>query len=66
MEVIVKPFWQDTTFWLAALQAIAGALAVFYTAFPLIGWIAVAKSIVDIIVRAMADPAPIGLVGRYK
>lgn len=56
-----KALIASNTFQLAALQAVAGAIVIFATAYPQLGWIAVAKSIVDIILR-LKTTAPIGSI----
>lgn len=47
----VKSLMQSKTFWLAALQAIAGAFLVFQGAYPSVGWLVLAKSVVDVTLR---------------
>ena len=39
------------TFWLAVIQAAAGVVMIFSGAYPEVGWIAVAKSVVDVLLR---------------
>ena len=47
----MKSLFVSKTFWLAILQAVAGALVIFATTYPTLGWIVIAKSIVDIALR---------------
>ena len=49
----MKSLFQSRTFWLAVLQAVAGIVVVFSTAYPTVGGLLVAKSIVDIILRVV-------------
>jgi len=49
-----KSLLQSKTFWIATIQAVIGIIAVFTTAYPelqVVGGIAVAKSILDIVLR---------------
>lgn len=46
-----KSIFQSTTFWVAMAQAVAGALVIFQTTYPQLGWLALAKSFVDIALR---------------
>lgn len=59
-----KTLIQSKTFWLAVVQAIAGAAIVFSTAYPQAGWLVIAKSVVDIVLRVLSTPTPI--VGVFK
>jgi hypothetical protein len=63
-EIIQIPFWKSKTFILAFIQAVAGVLLVFNGTYPDIGWIAIAKSIIDMVIRATSQNVPIGLVGK--
>ena len=47
----MKSLFVSKTFWLSILQAVAGALVIFATTYPTLGWIVIAKSIVDIALR---------------
>jgi len=47
----VKSIFASKTFWIAVLQAIAGTFVVFGTAYPTVGWIVIAKSVVDVFIR---------------
>jgi hypothetical protein len=57
----VKALVDSKTFQLAALQAIAGMIVVFSTAYPQLGWIVLAKSVLDVVLR-MYTTQPIGSV----
>jgi hypothetical protein len=46
-----KSIFESKTFWIAVIQASLGALVVFDTNFPGIGWLAIAKSVLDIGLR---------------
>jgi len=46
-----KSILKSKTFWIAVIQAIAGVIAVFATAYPAVGDLLIAKSIIDVIVR---------------
>lgn len=56
-----KALISSKTFQLAALQAIAGAIVIFATAYPEAGWLMLAKSVVDIAIRLYTSQ-PIGRV----
>lgn len=49
--MFMKSLVESKTFWLAAAQALTGILVVFATAYPDAGYLLVAKSIVDIVLR---------------
>lgn len=54
MNYNFKSLIQSKVFWLAILQSVIGAYAVFASSYPeiaTIGWIAMAKSVLDIILR---------------
>jgi hypothetical protein len=53
----MKSIFKSKTFWLAILQAIAGAIVVFGTAYPTVGWFVIAKSLVDITLRYLTNTA---------
>jgi uncharacterized membrane protein len=46
-----KSLFESKTFWLAILQAAVGVLVVFGTSYPTVGWIVMAKSALDVVVR---------------
>ncbi len=52
-----KVWYQSRTFWLAVTQAIAGALTIFASAYPQLGYLLLAKSALDIYLRATTDTA---------
>ena len=47
----MKSIFQSKTFWLATVQALAGVVFVYASAFPEFGWLAIVKSGVDIFLR---------------
>lgn len=49
----MKSIFQSRTFWLAVLQAIVGILVVFMSAYPEVGQLLVAKSVIDVILRVV-------------
>lgn len=49
----MKSLFSTKTFWLAVAQALAGVVVVFATAYPGVGGLLVAKSAVDIFLRAI-------------
>lgn len=53
----MKSIFQSKTFWIAIGQALIGAFVIFHTAYPDVGWLVVAKSLVDISVRYLTDTA---------
>jgi hypothetical protein len=58
----MKSLIESKTFWLAVAQAIGGAVIIFLTEMPdLIGYVPIAKSIVDIVLR-MATTDGIGSI----
>lgn len=50
-----KPWYESKVIWLAVLQMIAGIVVVLITKYPAVGWITVAKSIIDIMIRFATD-----------
>lgn len=56
-----KSLLSSNTFQLACLQAAAGVLLIFGTSYPAVGWIALAKSVVDIVIR-LRTSQPIGSI----
>lgn len=46
-----KALIQSKTFWVAVAQAILGALVVFGSTYPTVGWIVMAKSVLDVVIR---------------
>jgi hypothetical protein len=53
----MKSLFASKTFWVAVIQAVAGAIAIFATAYPAVGWIAIAKSLVDVYIRMQTTQA---------
>ncbi len=47
----MKSLFKSRTFWLAFAQAVAGAVVAFQYAYPEVGALLVAKSLVDIVLR---------------
>lgn len=47
----MKSLMQSKTFWVAVIQAVAGVVVLALTELDLVGYVAVLKSIVDIILR---------------
>lgn len=61
MYVDAKALIASKTFKLAALQAVAGVIVIFATAYPAVGGLVIAKSVIDIILRLYTSQ-PIGSV----
>ncbi len=59
-----KGLLQSRTFWIAALQAAAGVIAVFATAYPAAGWLLIAKSVLDIYLRSTTTQPISGVLPR--
>jgi len=56
MEDNVKRWWWSNTIQLAALQFVTGFVAAFFTEFPPeAGWVIMAKSIIDLLLRAKTN-----------
>ena len=53
----MKSLLQSKTFWVAVLQALAGIVAVFYSSYPAVGELLVAKSALDVILRVVTSTA---------
>jgi hypothetical protein len=47
----MKSIFSSRVFWLAVAQAVAGSLVVFSSAYPDVGALIIAKSVVDIALR---------------
>lgn len=47
----MKSIFASRVFWLAVAQAVAGSLVVFSSAYPDVGALIIAKSIIDIALR---------------
>lgn len=48
-----KTLLESRTFWLAVVQAVSGVVVVFSTAYPAVGGLLFAKSLLDIFLRAV-------------
>jgi hypothetical protein len=62
-----KALIESKTFWLAVLQAVIGAIAVFQAAYPdlnAVGWLVIAKSVLDAFLRAGSSAPISGIVAR--
>lgn len=46
-----KKWFKSRTFWLAVLTISAGIVTVLETNLPLVGWLAIAKGIIDVFMR---------------
>lgn len=51
----MKSIFESKTFWLAVIQALAGIVVVFSTAYPEVGGFLMAKSVIDIILRIVTE-----------
>ena len=51
----MKSLLQSKTFWLATVQALIGMAVVFSTAYPSVGFLVLAKSALDIVLRVMTS-----------
>ena len=49
----VKSLYASKTFWLAAVQALVGVIAVFATAYPDVGALIIVKCLADIYLRTI-------------
>lgn len=50
-----KSWYKSKIIWIAIIQAIIGVVVIFMTQFPEVGAIAIAKSVLDIVVRLITD-----------
>ena len=62
----MKAIFKSKTFWLAVLQATAGAVVVFSTSYPTVGWLMVVKSGIDIIIRLYTTQPLVQLTWQQK
>jgi len=46
-----KSIWLSKTLWIALLQGILGVVVVIGTSAPDLGWLLVAKSVLDMVIR---------------
>jgi len=58
----MKSIFASKTFWLAVLQAAAGIVVVFMGVYPSVGGLIIAKSVLDIVLRAFTYQ-PVNLQG---
>ncbi len=49
----MRTIYHSKTFWVAIVQSLIGAVTIFATAYPTIGVIIIAKSLLDIILRLL-------------
>lgn len=49
----MKSLFKSKTFWIAVLQAVAGIAVVFSSAYPEIGGLILAKSVLDVLLRVV-------------
>lgn len=57
-----KTLLQSKVFWLAIAQIVAAGIAIFATSYPDVGWLLVAKSLVDIYLRTQTTQPISGIV----
>ena len=50
---IMKSIFTSKTFWIAVIQAVIGIVVVFSDAYPAIGGLIIAKSVLDVILRTV-------------
>lgn len=50
-ELPAKPWWKSKTLWVAVIQGIIGILVVLISQHPELGWLMVAKSVLDSFLR---------------
>jgi hypothetical protein len=54
----MKSLLESKTFWIAVIQAVVGGLVIFFTEVPdLVGYVAIVKSIGDILLRMVTTEA---------
>ncbi len=61
---MAKNIWQSKTVWIAILQGVAGVVATIYAVDPAvatIGWMAVVKSVLDMVVRVFLTDTAVKL-----
>jgi len=52
----MKSIFESKTVWIAIIQAVVGGLVIFFTEIPdLVGYVAVVKSVGDILIRLITD-----------
>lgn len=57
----MKSLLHSRTFWLAVLQGVIAIVVVFNTTYPQWGWLLMAKSVLDIVLR-MVTTEPVTVV----
>ena len=53
----MKSLFSSKTFWLAVVQAVAGVVVVALTELDMVGYVAVFKSFVDVVLRLITTEA---------
>lgn len=61
----MKSIFQSKVFWVAVGQAVIGAIAVFQTSYPALGWLAIAKSVIDVALR-YGTTEPVSTLGSPR
>ncbi len=54
INTCMKSIFKSKTFWLAATQAVAGGLVIFFTEIDALGYVAIVKSVADIVLRLIS------------
>ena len=54
-KVEAKKWYTSKTLWIAVIQGLAGVVAIVATDYPQLGSIAIAKSILDLLLRMVTD-----------
>lgn len=49
----MKSLYSSKTFWLAVIQAVVGGLVIFLTDMNMVGYVAIVKSVGDVILRTI-------------
>lgn len=47
----MKSIFDSKVFWLAVIQALGGGLVIFFTQMDMVGYVAIVKSAMDIVLR---------------
>lgn len=61
--IFTKSIFSSKVFWIAFIQAVAGTIVIFQTAYPSIGWLVIGKSVIDIVLRYYTTQ-PVSLTGN--
>ncbi len=61
-----KSLFESKVFWLAVGQAALGAVVSFATAYPGVGWLMIAKSVLDIALRLATTTTIVGVAGPQE